>query len=147
MPQLYPTINLPTLMAPRSQPAQKVYKVAPYFSFEVGDFLFDSAGRVIMADGKETFEQWCIKVCSTERGTRLAYSDKIGTEFEAAMKEPDIEAVKSSVVRTITESILVNPAAEWVKNFSLTSEGDSLWVTFEVKARPWAEASTLTVKI
>lgn len=146
MPQLYPTINLPTLMAPRSQPAQKIYKVAPYFSFEVGDFLFDSAGRVIIADGKETFEQWCIKVCATERGTRLAYSDKIGTEFEAAMKEPDQAAVKSSVVRTITETILVNPVAEWIKNFSFTTEGDNLWVTFEVKGRPWAEASTLTVR-
>ena len=146
MPQLYPTITLPTLMAPRSQPAQKVYKVAPYFSFEVGDFLFDNAGRVIMADGKETFEQWCIKVCSTERGTKLAYSDKIGTEFESAMKEPDQDAVKSSVVRTITETILVNPVAEWVKNFSFAVEGDSLWVTFEVKGREWAEAGTLTVR-
>ena len=146
MPQLYPTITLPTLMAPRSQPSQKVYKVAPYFSFEVGDFLFDNAGRVIMADGKETFEQWCIKACSTERGTKLAYSDKIGTEFEAAMKEPDQDAVKSSVVRTITETILVNPVAEWVKNFSFTTEGDSLWGTFEVKGRAWAEAGTLTVR-
>lgn len=145
MPQLYPTINLPPLMAPRSQPAQKVYKIAPYFSFEVGDFLFDSAGRPVMASGKETFEAWCIKVCATERGTRLAYSDKIGTEFESAMKEPDPNAVKSSIVRTITESILVNPVAEWVKNFSFASEGEHLRVSFEVKGRPWADASELTV--
>ncbi len=146
MPQIYPVITLPTLMAPRSQPVEKVYKVAPFFSFEIGDFLFDAAGRVIMADGKETFEQWCIKVCATERGTRLAYSDKIGTEFEAALKEPDQNAVKSSIVRTITETILVNPVAEWVKNFSFTTEGDSLWVTFTVKGRPWAEAGNLTVR-
>ena len=145
MPNLFPTFNLPTLSI-STAPKTKRYYQSPSFDFETGDFLIDRAGRPIMSDGRETFEQWCLKVCMTERGTRLAYSDKIGTEFEAAMKEPDQDAVKSSVVRTITETILVNPAAEWVKNFSFRSEADSLWVTFEVKGRPWAEAGTLTVR-
>lgn len=147
MPQLYPTINLPTLVAPPVTPRDKKYLPAPAFNFEAGDFLLDSAGRPIMADGKTAFEDWCIKVCATERNTRLAYSDKIGTEFEALIHEPDPEAVKSSVIRTITESILVHPAAEYVKDFSFKAEGDNLYVSFLVKGKDWAEASQLTVSL
>ena len=145
MPDLYPTINLPTLISPRAQPIEKKYKIAPNFDFESGEFLIDSAGRPIFASGKETFCQWCIKTCMTERGSRLAYSDRIGTEFEAALKEPDPAAVRSSIVRTITETILVNPAAEYVKNFSFDVEGEHLYVTFEVKGREWEETSKLTL--
>ena len=145
MPNLYPTLKLPTLITPRTAAGQKKYYPAPYFDYESGDFLFDSAGRPIMASGKETFEQWCLKVCTTERGTCLAYSDKIGGEFEAAMKMPDVEAVKSSIIRTITETILVNPVTEWVKNFSFESVGDELKVSFDVKGRQWQEVSHLTI--
>ena len=145
MPMLYPTFNLPTI-TPRSKPLVRRYYPAPYFDFESGDFVFLPDGKMKMASPKEAFEQWVLKVCMTERGTRLAYSTDIGTEFEAAMKMPSVEAVKSSVVRTITESIMCHPCAEWVKNFVFRAEGDSLWVTFDVKGRDWAEASTLTVK-
>lgn len=147
MPQLYPTINLPSLVAPPKTPRDKKYLPAPRFDFEVGDFLFDSAGRMTFADGKTAFEDWCIKVCATERNTRLAYSSNIGTEFEAAIHEPDPEAVKSSIIRTITESILVHPAAEYVKDFSFKGEGDALTVEFMVKGKDWAEASQLTVAL
>ena len=147
MPQLYPTINLPSLVAPPTTPKDRKYLPAPYFDWQAGDFTFDSAGRPIMADGKTAFEDWCIKVCATERGTRLAYSDKIGTEFEAVIHMSDPEAVKSSVIRTITESILVHPAAEYVKDFSFKVTGDNLYVTFTVKGKAWAEASQLTVAL
>lgn len=146
MPSLYPTISLPTLVAPPTTPSERKYLPAPFFDLESGDFLFDSAGRFIFADGKEAFEQWCVKVCATERGTRLAYSDKVGTEFEAAMHMSDPEAVKSSIIRTITESIMVHPAAEYVKDFQFRMSGDNLYVTFTVKGKPWAEASQLTVR-
>lgn len=145
MPNLYPTINLPTLVSPRSQATEKKYRLAPKFDFERGEFLFDGAGRIIIADGKETFEQWCLKTCMTARGSRLAYSDKIGTEFFSATKEPDPAAVRSAIIRTITETILVNPAAEYVKDFEFDGSGDELHVSFSVKGRNWAEASRLTL--
>lgn len=138
-------MKLPPLMAPRTPPAEKVYKPAPHFDFATGEFLFDGAGRPIIADGHEAFCQWCIKTCMTERGSRLAYSTDIGTEFEAAMKEPEIDAVESSIIRTITETILVNPVAEYVKNFSFEMEGDQLKVSFTVKGKPWAEEKILSV--
>lgn len=146
MASIYPQVNLPTLVTPTPESRVQKYYPAPYFDFESGEFLFSGAGRPIIANGKETFEQWCLKTCMTERNTRLAYSDKIGSEFERVMKETDPDAVKSSIVRTITETIMVNPAAEWVKNFVFFVEGDSLWVTFEVKGREWDEASTITLQ-
>lgn len=145
MPQLFPVINLPTLVTPPTTPRDRKYLPAPQFNWQTGDFDFDSAGRFVMAGGREAFEQWCIKVCATERGTRLAYSDKIGTEFEAAMHLSDPEAVKSSIIRTITESIMVHPAAEYVKDFHFSMTGDRLYVTLTVKGKPWAEASQLTL--
>lgn len=147
MPNLYPTINLPTLVKPRPVATTQKYYPAPAFNFETGDFIFGGDGRIVMADEKTTFEDWCIKTCSTERGAHLAYSDKIGGEWHKAMKENDADAVKSSIIRTITETIMVNPAAEWVKDFEFEGSGDELKVTFSVKGKYWLDASRLVVSV
>ena len=145
MPNLYPTVNLPSLMKPQISDSEKKYRNAPLFDFQTGDFLRDGAGRIVMADGKEAFAQWCLKVCVTERGTKLAYSDKIGTEITSAVKESDAESVKSSIERTITEALMVNPVTEYVKNFSFSIDGDHLFVNFVVKGKNWAEEIALKV--
>lgn len=142
MGRLYPELKLPEIVV--AQAAEKKYKPAPHFDYSTGDFLFDGAGRPVIAEGKEAFEQWCLKVCQTERGTRLAYSDKIGTEFESAMKMPDVNAVRSAIIRTITESIMVNPCAQWVRDFTFELSGDELRVSFEVKGHSW-ESSRLAL--
>ena len=145
MPNLYPTIELPTLISPQTSQPKKYYP-APNFDFETGDFLFDGSGKFVMADGHEAFEQWVLKACMTERGTRLAYSDDYGVELEDAVKFTDAGAVRSSIVRTITETILANPCAEYVKNFSFETNGDEVKISFDVKGRPWQEVSRLTLK-
>ena len=134
MPNLFPELNLPTILTPRSQREFK-YRPSPNFDFEVGDFVLDSRGRMTLADGQESFAQWCIKTCLTERRTRLAYSEKIGVEMNSAVKEPTSAAVKSAVARTITEAILVHPAAVAVKNFKFQIEADKVRVDFTVQAR------------
>ena len=131
---LYPEVNLPTILSPQSSRQQK-YKPAPKFDFETGDFILDGHGRMIFDDGQTAFEKWCVKNCMVERGSRLAYSDKIGIEFEQIASKSSPEAVKSALIRTLTEAILVHPAAEFVKNFSFSSDGDELRVTFDVKGR------------
>ena len=131
---LYPQINLPTLTAPRSKNKSLWNKTAPTFDFEVGEFLFDAAGRPIFADSEETFQEWCLKVCMTERNTRLAYSEKIGTEMRN-IPQVSHEVAKSQIIRTITESIMVHPQAEYVKNFSFRNEAEHLWVSFDVKGK------------
>ena len=118
-------------MKPQISDSEKKYRSAPLFDFQTGDFVRDGAGRIVMADGKEAFAQWCLKVCVTERGTKLAYSDKIGTEIMSAVKESDAESVKSSIERTI--------------NFSFSIDGDHLFVDFVVKGKNWAEEIALKV--
>lgn len=135
MPNLYPTLNLPQISAPARAVTQ--YKPAPYFDFTLGDFIFDAKGQPVLADGREAFKQWCLKTVMTERGSRLAYSDKIGAEWEETMKMPDAAAVKSAIIKTVTESILVHPAAQWVRNFAFEVEGDELRLSFEVKGHDW----------
>lgn len=143
---LYPEINLPTLITPQTSSIKKNF-VAPSFDFNFGDFVIDSSGRPIMADTQESFCQWCIKVATTERGTRLAYSDDYGVEIEAATKFNNLAAVKSMLIKTLTEAILQHPRAEYVKNFSFEISGDEVRVSFDVKSDISDEERRLSVKL
>ena len=147
MAKIYPEISLPTLVAPRSRATVRTNRVAPFFNWLTGEFEFNPNGSPRMATPKETYETWCIKVCSTERGTRLAYSDKIGTEFAALAGVNDNERVKSSIIRTITESLMVHPQTAWVKNFSFRAAGDNLWVSFDVQGKNFDTPSHLEVRV
>ena len=142
MPNLYPTFNLPKI-APNTLLAKpKTYKPAPMFDYDTGDFVRDGAGRIVMASGKEAYAEWCIKQCFTERNTRLAYSNRIGVEMNAALKasEADPGAVQSAIERTITEALMVHPATEYVRNFEFSRSGsDGLLVRFIVKGRDLEE--------
>ena len=145
MPNLYPTVNLPTISAPQRAREEEIYKPAPLFDFEAGDFVLDGAGRPVMATGREAYIQWCMKVCVTERNTKMAYSDKIGTELIAATKESGRQAVQSAIIRTITEALMVHPATEYVRYFKFKWDGDHLRIEFRVKGKKWFEEDILTV--
>lgn len=133
---IYPTINLPRLIAPSATRQQKnlTEGLQPSFDFASEEFLFGEGGRPILINNQNAFEQWVLKVCMTERNTRLAYSDRIGVEFMRLANLNDRAAVKSSIIRTLTEAISINPHTKWVKDFSFTMEADSVWVSFEVRS-------------
>lgn len=143
---LYPTFNLPAVVADRERSKKKSYKQSFFFDYTTGDFLRYGANRLVLAEGREAFCQWCLKQCVTERDTKLAYSDKIGVEIvKAVQEESDIRAIESAIQRTITEALMVNPETEYVKNFRFSWNGtDSLLVSFVVKGHEWDE-DTLTV--
>ena len=64
---------------------------------------------------------------------------------KAAREETDIKAVESSIQRTITEALMVNPETEYVRNFRFSWDGaGSLQVVFVVKGHEWDE-DTLSV--
>lgn len=131
---IYPEINLPTLKKPRRK-STYTQKVSPYFDHRVGEFVFDRAGRVIMATPQESYEQWCIKVCCTERFTRLAYTSKYGVEMRQIARMSDTSAAKSEIIRTLTEALMAHPMTYSVKNFTFRVEGDQVWVSFDINAR------------
>ena len=132
---IYPTINLPRLIAPSTRRQKNLTEgLQPSFDFLSGEFLFGEGGRPILINNQNAFEQWALKVCMTERNTRLAYSDKIGVEFMRLAKLNDRAAIKSHIIRTLTEAIMIHPRAKAVKDFSFTMKGDSVWVSFKVRS-------------
>lgn len=137
---LYPTFDLPTIADPGTTSDQKKYKPSIKFDYDLGDFVRDGANRLVVCDGKEAWLQWCMKVVVTERNTKRAYSDQIGTEMADALKQSDIAAVESAIERTYTEALMVNPLTEYVRNFTFEWSGsDSLTVSFIVKGQQWEE--------
>lgn len=142
--QLFPVYELPDI--PDNEEYNERYQASVYFDFEKGDFIRDGANRLIRANGKEAYVQWCLKVISTERETCLAYSSDIGAEFEE-MDQSDRESMESEIERTITETLLVHPATEYVRDFIFSYNSEEIRVSFIVKGYPWEDEEQLDVKI
>ena len=136
---IYPKINLPTLVTPTNTTPPAQIKIAPRFDFDAGEFVFDNAGRPTLSTPQETFEQWCLKACLTERNTRLAYDDRYGVEL-AGIEQQSAQVAKSRIIKTFSEAILVHPTAHWVKNFSFRADADRVSVSFDVKGKTFGES-------
>jgi hypothetical protein len=132
---LYPVFEIPSVTAISTE-AQREYKPSPMFDYEKGDFVRDGANRIVMCDGYEGFKQWCIKALKTERGSCLTYSG-VGIESEAASAESGRLAVQAAYERTITETLLMNPNTERVKNFEFEWDANELQISFTIQARDW----------
>lgn len=135
---LFPVFDVPEINITAPLEDQK-YKPSVYFDFLLGDFRRDGANKLVAADGKEAYKQWCIKTVLTERMERLAYSSDIGAELHDALKQPDRMAVESAMERTITEALMVNPRTEYVRGFQFTWASDGLYCEFIVKGKEWEE--------
>lgn len=85
--QLFPVFDLPEI--PDDPEYEERYRSSVAFDFDKGDFVRDGSNKMVRADGREAFMQWCWKVIQTEREAFLAYSDDIGTEFEDMEDFPD----------------------------------------------------------
>lgn len=142
---LFPVFDVPEIQTPAPAEEQK-YKPSIFFDYELGDFKRDGANKMLLSDGKEAYMQWCMKAVLTERLCCLSYSSDIGTEAEAALKQADTEAVESSLERTITEALMVNPRTEYVRGFEFLWDSDRLHVSFAVKGKGWEEQQ-MSVKL
>ena len=71
----------------------------------------------------------------------MAYTDRFGVEFNELAGMNDNEAVKSKIIRTITEAIMAHPQTAWVKNFSFKIVADSVQVSFTVKGKDFDESN------
>ena len=135
---LFPVFDVPEIITPAPAEEQK-YKPSVYFDYALGDFRRDGANKLVTAEGKEAYMQWCVKTVLTERLDRMAYSSDIGTELEDALKQVDLQAVESAMERTITEALMVNKRTEYVRNFEFTWDSDGLHCDFIVKGKEWEE--------
>lgn len=140
--QLFPVFDLPEI--PDDSEYEERYRPSVAFDFEKGDFVRDGSNKMVRADGREAYMQWCWKVVQTEREAFLAYSDEIGTEFEHMEDFPDRDSRESEIERTITDALLVHPATEYVRDFIFDySSGDAV-VSFIVKGAQWEEEETIS---
>ena len=108
------------------------YGISPYFDFDAGDIELDGAGRVQMADARESWLMWCVKSVLTERGAYMAYSDNIGTDMRWALEQGEREAQQEAMINAITDALLADPAGRTlaVNGFGFTWSEDSVRVSF-----------------
>lgn len=137
---LFPVFDIPDI----SDDEEEKYYPSVFFDFDKGDFLLDGAHRMVQADGREAFMQWCQKVIATEREACLAYSDEIGTEFEELEDAPTREQRESDIEETITDALMVHPCTEYVRDFSFEHTADSCRVSFVVKGYGYDEEELST---
>lgn len=142
--QLFPVFSVPVVNR-QAGLEEKKYKRSLKWDVDKGDFVVDGGKRIIEDGGKESYKVWCLKVVQTERFTCLGYKSEIGTEMEEAMKQPTHDATQSFIERTISESLLIHPKTEYVREFSFHWEADSVWCSFTVKARNLEEFTLTTL--
>lgn len=142
--ELFPVVDIPDIEE-ESEEYDTEYKRSIKWDVEKGDFIRDSANRLVECDGREAYMIWCYKTVQTERFACLAYPDEIGVEMEAATDDDDPEIVESSVTRTVTEALMANPRTEEVQDFVFWRDGDSLHCTFVVKGIDWDESFQISI--
>lgn len=135
---LFPTVSIPSLEKPK-ETADLRYKKSMAWDLERGDFIRDGAGKIETHSGRDAYVVWCIKTSTTERYTKLAYPNSIGSELEDAKREQSDAAVELALERTLTEALMVNPRTEYVRDFVFVWNGEHLQVTFTVKGRDLEE--------
>jgi len=136
---LFPVFDVPEINVPTVPAEEQKYKPSVYFDYTVGDFKRDGTNKMVVADGKEAWKQWCMKTVLTERLSCLSYSSDIGTELEDALKQANREAAESSIERTVTEALMINPQTEYVRGFEFKWTNDGLYCGFTVKGKEWEE--------
>jgi hypothetical protein len=130
---LFPVFDVPSELAVDLQ-EQQLYKPAPLFDMESGEFVINGARQVLYGSGYDAWVLWCSKTIMTQRWSHLGYSDNSGIETIEAFNEPDRQAQESAFERTITEALLADPAGrtQQVRDFQFNWHSDSLYIACEV---------------
>ncbi|WP_080839982.1 DUF2634 domain-containing protein [Cohnella massiliensis] len=132
MPSLFPVFDAPELVEENRQSSAPAYRRSWLFDLESGDFVIDGSGRVAEADGLNAWAQWCIKAVMTERFAFLSYGPNYGGELREAKRQPTKKAAEAEIARTITETLLVDPRTETVRDFAYVWRGDEVMVSFTI---------------
>lgn len=130
---LFPTFDIPEDVADLEieETDEVLYGIGPLFDFDARQFVV-AGGQVVMGDGLQTWAQWCVKACLTERYAFLAYSDDYGVELEAVSAIGSREEAEVSIEDTIRDAIEADERTASTEGFSFTWDGDAVTVEFMI---------------
>lgn len=137
--QLFPVFDVPEIQSGDTAEKRR-YSPSVSFDYDSGDFLCGGSGNMTLAEAREAYIQWCMKLCMTERFTCLSYGKNIGVDMLDALANETRPAIESAIERTITEALMINPKTEYLRDFQFAWHTDNLYCSFLVKARDWDEA-------
>jgi hypothetical protein len=100
---------------------------APLFDFELGDFVVDAAGRLVMADGYTAWQQWCLKTLMTQMSAFPIYPRMYGMDISVIFKglsRPVVESdithrVRYALTRTVRTIDVINFVFDWSQTYQL----------------------------
>lgn len=92
-----------------------------YFDFDTGDYKQTGTNDICIANGVESWEQWCIKCLNTQKDSCEAYPD-FGPDYESAFHNTTRDEAESILTRTITEALMADPYKRTVGIESITYE-------------------------
>lgn len=122
MPQLV-SVSFPII--PQQTTQQKVAPVAfpraPLFDFELGDFVTDSAGQIVFADGYTAWRQWCQKTIMTQQAAYPIYTRQYGVDYStvlsnrprAVVEADQTQRIRYALTRTVRTLDVVNFVFDW----------------------------------
>ncbi|MNS58769.1 hypothetical protein D3C72_916980 [compost metagenome] len=96
------------------------------FDFDGGEFMITPTGKVVEADEKEAWIQWCMKTILTARYRYLIYSRDYGHELEDLIGSGVHRAVyESEIQRMVQEALLTDSRTARVDGFEFNWLGDN----------------------
>lgn len=128
----------PTFAAPEVEVVQEVanpeYKNGLYFDFETGDLRISGSGKIIEANERDAWLQWCVKSILTQFNAYLSYSDAYGADMIHALSRDGREAKEEAIEQEIKNALLNDPSNRTVEvsGFSYSWDVDSVRVEFTV---------------
>ncbi|RUT36335.1 DUF2634 domain-containing protein [Paenibacillus zeisoli] len=96
------------------------------FDFNAGEFMITPTGKIVQADEKEAWIQWCMKTILTARYKYIIYSRDYGHELEGLIGSGVQRAVyESEIQRMVQEALLTDSRTERVDGFEFNWLGDN----------------------
>jgi hypothetical protein len=126
------TATFPIVQTPAGVPtAQPVaFPRAPMFDFELGDFVVDAAGRLVIADGYTAWQQWCQKALMTQMAAYAIYPRMHGMDISVIFKNrprPVIESdlthrIRYALTRTVRTVDVIEFTFDWTQAYIVSLE-------------------------
>ena len=129
---LYPVFEAPEIKDYVKKVSTE-YKIGLHFDQQTGDLRVDSTGKIVEANERDTWLQWCEKALLTQYKAFLGY-DWFGVDLEYALSQLDKQAREDAIEQEIKLALMSDPARRTLElsNFAFEWGSDSVRVSFNL---------------